>query len=197
MLLPMIALVFASVAMMVLAVAFRVNRLRQRATITDLTAWMGRLLRECAPGSVLVAEPNARDGFLQFALTESRNQWRTVEFGLPDTDWSRGSFADVQDTLAAAGLRCTIDHADADGPVRRFLRARVGGDGAEVLKILATLCPRLAAAMGYPENQTYRITILGGQSPEYRQEVDRHLNQLRKRGRFRAKLIDVIRSLPD
>ncbi len=49
MLLTFVALAFASIAMMVLSVGLRVHRLRWRATVTDLAAWQGRLLREYLP----------------------------------------------------------------------------------------------------------------------------------------------------
>ena len=146
--------------------------------------------------SVLVAEPNARTGFLQFALTERHKEQRTLEFGLPDCEWSQSYFADVQNALDAAGISCTIENAGEERPVRRFLRAELRGRRSQILQRAADLLPRIAAAMGHPENQTYRVSLLGGEAPEHRHEVDARLEQLADGGRFKKKVADFIRSLP-
>lgn len=183
-----IALILAGGSGAIVATAWwRVRRWHRRSTIADVAAWLRRLLREHARGSVLIAEPNARGGFLQFALTQRRGARRTIELGLPDCAWSQKHFADVQDALDSAGIRWTVEAVDVAGPVRRYLRAELSGDHAQVLRIADDLIPRLASAMGYPQNETYRVSLRGGEAPEYAHELAGRFDQMASRGaRFKV-----------
>lgn len=171
----------------------RLQRLRRRASVTDVVAWVGTLLRSFAPGSVLVAEPNGKDGFIQFALTQRDREWRTLEFGLPETDWSRAAMVDIQDLLDSAGVSWILEDAPLGSAIDGFLRAELIGEPANVLERARSLVPRIAAAMGHSVHQTYHVRLLGHDAPEYQHELAGKLEDLPKGGRFGRKLAKVIR----
>jgi len=171
----------------------RLQQLRRRASITDLTAWVGTLLRSFAPGSVLIAEPNGKDGFLQFALTHRNQEWRTLEFGLPETDWSLAAMAEIQVLLDSEGISWKIEVAQPEQTIRCFLRAEFDGERAHVLQRVSSLVPRIAAAMGHSELQTYQVRLLGHDDPEYQHELAKKLENLPNGGRVEKKLAKVVR----
>lgn len=193
----LIAAVLAALFAVVVYQWLRLLRLRQRASVTDVAAWLGTLLRSFAPGSVLIAKPNGKDGFLQFALTHRDREWRTLEFGLPETDWSRAAMVDIQALLSSAGVSWTLEDAPPGSTIVAFLRAELYGDRADVLERASNLVPRLAAAMGYSVHQTYQVQLLGRDAPEYQHELAGKLESLRDGGWFWKKLAEVIRGRTD
>jgi type II secretory pathway pseudopilin PulG len=201
MLLTLMLMVAAALVSALLAIALyqwvRLQRLRRRASLTDVSAWVGTLLRSYAPGSVLIAEPNGKEGFLQFALTQRDREWRTLEFGLPETAWSRAAMAEVQDILDSAGVSWTIEDTPSGSAIDAFLRAELNGDRTDVLERASRLIPRIATAMGHPLHQTYHIQLLGHDSPEYQHELAEQLENLPTGGGFEKKLAEVIRGRTD
>ncbi len=203
MMLTLILTLAAALLSAVLAIALyqwlRLQRLRRRASVMDVAAWVGTLLRSYAPGSVLIAEPNGKDGFIQFALTQRDREWRTLEFGLPDTAWSRAAMARIQDVLDSAGVSWTVEDAPPGSTIDAFLRAELNGVRADVLQRASRLVPRIVAAMGHSLHQTYHVHLLGHDAPEYQHELAEQLENLPKGGRFQKRLAEVIRgrTLPD
>lgn len=128
---------------------WRWQRLRRHASITDVTGWTATLLRGFAPGSVLIAEPNGREGFIQYAVTARRHELRTLEFGLPEVDWSRTAITPIQTLMDSMGISWTFEQADTTHEVQRFLRAEIHGTRAEVLSCIGSLTPRIAGALGH------------------------------------------------
>jgi hypothetical protein len=174
----------------------RLRRLRRRASVVDVCAWLGTLLRSYAPGSILIAEPNGTDGFLQFALTQRAGEWRTLEFGLPETDWSRAALTDIQGLLDSAGVNWRLEAAPPGSMIDAFLRAELQGERADVLERASSLLPRMATAMGHSVHQTYHVQLLGHDAPEYRHELAKRLEDLPKSGRLEKRLARVIRGVP-
>lgn len=196
-----LVLMFAALLSALLATVLyqwlRLQRLRRRSSVTDVAAWVGTLLRSFAPGSVLVAEPNGKDGFLQFALTQRDREWRTLEFGLPETSWSRGAMPDIQNVLDSAGVTWILEDAPPGSIIDGFLRAELNGERADVLKRARSLVPCLAGAMGHSVHQTYRVRLLGHDAPEYHHELAGQLENLPNTGGFANTLAAVIRGRID
>lgn len=192
-LLKLIAAVGAALLALVLYQWFRLQRLRRRASVTDLGSWVGTLLRSFAPGSVLIAEPNGKDGFLQFALTQRRGESCTLEFGLPQTDWSRAAIADVQSLLDSAGVSWTVETGVPGQPVQGFLRAELAGKREHVLQRARILLPRLAIALGHSAHQTYQVELLGHDAAGYPRGLADKLERLPKGGRLERKIAAAVR----
>jgi hypothetical protein len=201
MLVTLILLVIAAVLSALVAVVLhqwlRLQRLRRRASVSDVAAWVGTLLRSYAPGSVLIAEPNGKDGFLQFALTQRDREWRTLEFGLPDTDWSHAAMAGIQNVLNSAEINWTLEDTPPGSPIDTFLRAELSGAGADILELTNRLIPHLTAALGNSVHQTYSVRLLGHDAPEYQHELADKLESLPEAGRFEKTLAEVIRGRAD
>jgi hypothetical protein len=171
----------------------RWQRLRNRASIEDVVTWLGTLLRSFAPGSVVIAESNGGDGFLQFALTQREKEWRTLEFGLPEAEWSRTAITEIQHLLAAAGGRCSLENAPVGQTIERFLRAELSGVRTEVLQKAMSVVPRIAAALGHSAHQTYKVRLLGNEAVDYRAELAEQLENLSRGGRFEKAMAKVVR----
>lgn len=197
MVLMVVGVLLAAPLIVVLYQWVRWDRLRRHAPATSIAAWIGTLLRDFAPGAVLIAEPNGKDGFIQFALTQRRKEWRTLEFGLPETEWSRPVMGDIQALLDSAGVSWT--YADLVGvqATPRFLRAEFVGERTDILHRMSNLVPHLAVAMGYSVHQTYRIRLLGSEAPEYRRELGEKLENMPGSGRFEKKLAALVRGRAD
>lgn len=189
----LLAAFLATAFVIVLYQWLRLQRLRRRASVTDVAAWVGTLLRSYAPGSVLIAEPNGKDGFLQFALTQRDSKWRTLEFGLPETDWSRAAMADIQDLLNSAGVSWTLEELPPGSPLDAFLRAELNGEWAHVRQRANSLVPLIAAALGHSVQQTYHVRLLGHDALEYQHELAESLETLPKAGRLEKKLAEMVR----
>ncbi|HVH13226.1 MAG TPA: hypothetical protein VM759_09250 [Longimicrobium sp.] len=190
MILEILATGAAAGAVGLVVVWLRTRRAQRSAAIGEVSAWLARMLWVHDRGSVLIAEPNGRSGFIQFALTGRLAEWRCIEFGLPETDWSRSYFAAVHDALGRADIRTTIEAGDGNGLVERFLSAEISGGREEVLRAASDMIPRIAAALGHPERQTYRISLEGGESPEYREEIAARLEATPARGLLERKFLD-------
>lgn len=193
MILTLIAAALSALLAIVLYQWLRLQRLRRRASVADIAAWLGTMLRSDAPGSVLIATPDGKDGFLQFALTQRDREWRTLEFGLPETDWSRAAMAEIKDLLDSAGVSWTLEDAPPGSPLDAFLRAELNGDRAHVRERASGLVPLIAAALGHSVHQTYCVQLLGYDAPEYQHELAMKLEALPNAGRFEKNLARVIR----
>jgi hypothetical protein len=175
-------------------------RLRYRSTVYEISRWVATLLKEYAPGSVLIAEPVGRPGFVQFALTGRRRHWRRVEFGLPESDWSRDSIPRVKGVLAAAGIAWTVEVNPGNHAVPHFYRATVEGRDHEVRERLAALIPDLADALGYPSTARYGVKLAGGSSPDAIVEMEDRLwspamDAVAARGPRQRQMIGFLRRL--
>ena len=87
--LAVVALLAACLAVVAKRELRRQKRARTRLPLDRFLWALQPMLHRMRPGAQLAAYPNGRDGFLQLVLAGREGTWRQVEFGLPDTDWSR------------------------------------------------------------------------------------------------------------
>lgn len=187
------ASLLATFAAIVMHQWLRLQRLRHRSSVSDISAWLGTMLRSFTPGSVLIAEANGKAGFIQFALKQRDKGWRRLEFGLPKTEWSSAAMADIQLLLDAAGASWTLEDPPAGATIGGFLRAELSGERTEVLERARSLIPRIAAAIGHKLDQTYTVRLLGDEAPEYPRELAERLENLPKSGVLEKRLAQLIR----
>lgn len=171
----------------------RWRRLRDRATIAEVGRWTATLLRQSAQGSVLIAVANGRPGFLQYALTGRDGDWRRLEFGLPEADWSKEALPAVERVLDRFAVPWTVETNPGNLPVPRFLRAEIEGPREEVLERASALFVELAAALGYDETQTYAVSLQGGDAPEYEAELLARIESLPRQGRVTRGMAALLR----
>lgn len=186
-------LLLSAVLAIVLYQWARLQSLRRRASIADVGAWLGTLLRSFAPGSIVIAEPNGKAGFIQFALTNRGPTSRVIEFGLPQADWSRSAISDIKAVLTSAEVAWSVEVSPPAGGVDSFLRAEIHGAPADVYARVRRLLPALAIALGHPEHQTYRVQLLGREAAEYAGELADALEKLPNAGRWEKKVAGAIR----
>lgn len=186
-------MVLGAAAGAVASFSLRWRRRVRRATVHELGAWTATWLREYAPGSVLIANANGRPGFLQLALTARRRDRRRVEFGLPETGWSREHLPAVERVLDAAGVEWRIETNPGNPAVPRYLRATLEGTRAEVLERASVLLPELAAALGHPAHQSYSVELQGREDPEHDAELGAQLERLAGEGRLPRWLVRAVR----
>jgi hypothetical protein len=179
-LLALLALV-AVVATVVLAFAYRdlrrARRARTRATVDQLRRWVNAMLWQYAPGATLLADANGGRGFLQLALTGREGEWRRVKFGLPDAEWSHENFALAAVALEEGADAAQVEENPGNVHVPRFLRIALEGERDEVAGRAAELLHRAAAVLELGPEQTFTVTVHGGDHPDFLRDTLEKIEQ--------------------
>lgn len=170
-----ILFVFATLAALLAVAKWRLmrrfRRARTRIPLERCLLALRTMLRQLRPGALFAAAPNGRDGFLQLILTDREGNWREVEFGLPDADWSRARFDHAVAVLGELEPDCEVEHTPGNPDVPRFLRVWIHGGEASVLERATALVRAAAEVLGFPEEQTYNLVFRGQDHPDYMREL--------------------------
>ncbi|MFL5538029.1 MAG: hypothetical protein ACJ8J0_03515 [Longimicrobiaceae bacterium] len=145
----------------------RLERRRTSVTVDRMAGYVKGLLLSRAPGSTLVFDANDGDGFLQLALTGREGDWRRVEFGLPDAEWSHENFALAVLTLGGDAAECLVEEDPRNVQVPRFLSVLLEGDSEDVAARAATLLGTAAQTLGFSAAQTFTVSMSGRDHPDF------------------------------
>lgn len=156
----------------------RARRACSAVSLEEVRGFVERMLEKRARGAFLIAHANGREGFLQLALTGRKRDWRRVELGVPDCEWSRPNF-DVAVLLLSEGASTWMVEEHPDNPnVPRFLRVTLQGRSENVLKRSAVLLHRAANVLEFPPDQRYRIEVNGRDHPDYMRAMADRADQM-------------------
>jgi hypothetical protein len=135
-------------------------RYHRRRTIQQLGQFVDGFLVQMAPGSTLIAEREGDAGFLQLAMLSASGTWQSVEFGLPDTDWSRGHFDRVLEDLRHHGFPVQVE-AGTSAEVTRFLRIAQAGEVEPLGRQLHRMLSVTHRALEWPADQRFVVHFEG------------------------------------
>jgi hypothetical protein len=130
-------------------------------TLGQLGHSIDSFLIQMAPGSTLIAHREGQTGFLQLAMRSASSNWQSVEFGLPETEWSQGHFDQVAQQLRQDGFDVDIQ-AGTSGQVTRFLSVSQSGDLEPLRRQLRRLFSIVHAALEWPADQRFVVHYEGG-----------------------------------
>lgn len=156
--------------------------------LTDLTRFVETFLLQLAPGSVFLLERETKPGFLQLAMIDRRDQWRTIEFGLPDDEWSHNQFDLVHAAMQSAGYSTEVETNEGNKQIPRFLRVYVEGNTDELTIVLLQLLETAANKLEFGVQDRYTLQMLGETAPEYTRDLADRLEQL-PRGNWFSRII--------
>jgi hypothetical protein len=146
----------------------------RRVSLSGLHRFVSSLPAQMAPGGFFIADRESGPGFLQLALREYGHMRCTLEFGLPEVDWSAERFATVAESLRTAHFEPVIE--PGRGTVSRFLRVMVAGPEPHVIERAEQLLALVARELGWGPATTFRVRFGGSIAP------GRTLERLRARG---------------
>jgi hypothetical protein len=171
----------------------RSERARTTTTLDQMAGWVNALVLRYAPGAFLAAASNDGPGFLQLAVTGREGDWRRVEFGLPDAEWSRESFALAVSLLEEHATDARLEHDSENANVPRFLRLTIAGNHAEVTRRATELLRSAAVLLSFPPEGTYTMSLTGNYHPEYYRSVAAEVESGDLPQWFRRRLVAFIR----
>ena len=129
-------------------------------TLDQLARSVDSFLVQMAPGSTMIAQREGAPGFLQLSMRSASRGWQSVEFGMPETDWSRGRFDQLVKQLRKDGFSVQVE-AGTSAEVTRFLRVPQAG-GVEPLGLRLHRMLRVAhEALEWPPDQRFVIHYEG------------------------------------
>lgn len=196
-LVALLALLAGSAVVVVKREMRRQRRARTRLQFDRFLWALQPLLHRMRPGAELAAFPNGRDGFLQLVLTGREGSLREVEFGLPDTDWSRTRFDQAVDVLQEHASSWLVEHTPGNPDVPRFLRVWIYGEEDEVREQTAALLHAAAEVLSFPASQTYNVEFTGEDHPDYMRALADQLEQDPRTPRLVRKLVPFYRRQAD
>lgn len=162
--------------------------------LTDLKRFLDSFLTSLAPGSVFLLERETKPGFLQLAMIERRDQWRKIEFGLPDDEWSHNQFDLVHAAMQGAGYSTQVETNEGNKQIPRFLRVYVEGNTDDLAIVLLQLFETAANQLQFGTQDRYTLQMLGETAPEYTRDVANRLEQLPRGGWFTRILAKFLRN---
>jgi hypothetical protein len=155
----------ATVAVMLLVAALWRWGMRptyyRNMTLEELGRSIDSFLVQMTPGSTLIANRQSGAGFVQLAIHSASGQWQSVEFGLPETEWSQDNFDRLVKTLGREGFPVILDAGSSDR-VRRFLRVAVTGESASLGAQLHQLFRLAHGALGWAPGEQFTVHFEGG-----------------------------------
>jgi hypothetical protein len=134
-------------------------RVYRNISLKELRRFVSSLLAQMAPGGFFVAERQGGAGFLQLALRTATPDFYTVEFGLPEIDWSAPHFEAVRAALERNAFEDTIE--EGAGEVSRFMRVVITGTAEQVGDRAVTLFKSVAESMGWGTSSTFAVRFGG------------------------------------
>ena len=133
--------------------------IHRRIPLSGLRRFVASLPAQMAPGGFFIADRESGPGFLQLALREYSHRRCTLEFGLPELDWSAEHFGTVEASLTAAHFEPVVE--PGRGAVSRFMRVLIAGPEAQVIERSQELFALVARDMGWDPATTFRVRFGG------------------------------------
>jgi hypothetical protein len=130
-------------------------------TLEELGRSIDGFLVQMAPGSTLIAERQGGAGFLQLAIRSASGHWQSVEFGLPEAEWSQGNFDRLVETLGREGFPVILEPGNS-GRVNRFLRVAVAGESVSLGTQLHQLFRVAHGTLGWTPGEQFTVHFEGG-----------------------------------
>jgi hypothetical protein len=134
-------------------------RVYRNVPLRSLRRYVWSLLAQMGPGGFLVAERRGGMGFLQLAMRRAASETYTVEFGLPDIDWSTGRFETLRASMVAHRFEPSLE--PGTGQVSRFLRVLVTGTSEEVIDRALALFELVATGLGWGDSPSFDVHFGG------------------------------------
>lgn len=135
----------------------------RRIALPDLRRFVASLPAQMEPGGFFIADRESGPGFLQLALREYGHMQCTLEFGLPEVNWSTSRFDEVVAGAKAAHFDVTVE--PGRGAVSRFLRVAIAGPEPHVIERSEQLLALVARSLGWDQGTTYRVRFGGSLDP--------------------------------
>ena len=154
-----IALTVTVVAVFLVRYLLKLPFIHRRIALAELRRFVATLPMTRDPGGFFIANREHAPGFLQVALREYRDFRCTLEFGLPEVDWSAHRFPDVVASLQASHFAPTVEVGS--GAVSRFLRVVLAGSEDRVIERCMELLVQVATELGWPPETTFRVQLGG------------------------------------
>jgi hypothetical protein len=146
----------------------------RRIPLSGLHRFVASLPAQMASGGFFIADRESGPGFLQLALSNYGQMQCTLEFGLPELDWSKERFEAVTSALKAAHYDPVVE--PGQGAVSRFLRVIIAGPEENVIARSDQLLSLVSRELGWENRDTFRVRFGGSIEP------GRALERLRARG---------------
>jgi len=134
-------------------------RVYRNIPLNGLRRFVSSLLSQMAPGGFFVANRQGGAGFLQLALRTTTPQSYTVEFGLPEIDWSAPHFESVRSAVERDAFEHTIEQGTGD--VSRFMRIVITGTAEQVGDRALTLFKIVADTLGWDASSSFTVRFGG------------------------------------
>lgn len=135
----------------------------RRIPLAGLRRFVASLPAQMAPGGFFIADRESGPGFLQLALRDYGHMRCTLEFGLPELDWSKERFAAVTTALKAAHYDPVVE--PGRGAVSRFLRVIIAGPEENVIARGDQLLSLVSRELGWEPGGTFRVRFGGSIEP--------------------------------
>ena len=129
----------------------------RRILLSGLRRFVASLPAQMSPGGFFIADRESGPGFLQVALREYGHVECTLEFGLPQVDWSADRFPAIVAALQTARFDPIVE--PAEGSVSRFLRVLIRGPEPHVIQRSMQLLQLVARELGW--ETTFRVRFGG------------------------------------
>jgi hypothetical protein len=133
--------------------------IHRNVPINGLRSYVESLLAQMGPGGYLIAKRRNGDGFLQLAMRGVTPDTYSVEFGLPEIDWSASDFEAVRQSITAQGFEATVELRS--GRVSRFMRVVVAGSRETVIDQSLALFELVAAGLRWTDAPTFDVQFGG------------------------------------
>ena len=117
--------------------------------VRDLRRFIHGLVLQASAGSLLIAEREGGEGFIQLALVKASNGWGEVELGIPDVAWSNASFAQIELALDSAGFSPSTEQLPGS---MRFMRTRFAGTPDVVADAASRAAALVAQELAWSES---------------------------------------------
>jgi hypothetical protein len=116
--------------------------------------YLPNLVGQAPRAQFFIAERISGPGFLQVAVTDARNSWCSLEFGLPDAEWARDNFDEVDRVLRSHSFVPQIEEGSTDA-VPRFLRLTLTGPAETVIPQMGQVLSLVASGLGWDAATDY------------------------------------------
>lgn len=135
----------------------------RRVPLSSLRQFVASLTAQMAPGGFFIADRESGPGFLQLALRDYGHLQCTLEFGLPEVEWSAKALPRVEASLKAAHFETAVE--PGRGAVPRFLRVLIAGPEPSVIERSEQLLGMVVRDLGWGPDTTFRVHFGGSLAP--------------------------------
>jgi len=145
--------------------------------LSELSKSLHWFLGEAGAASVLVLDRESGGGFLQFRVTDRKDNRLQIDFGLPDADWCRRSFDGITEALERAGYFCVMETDRSNHEVPRFMTVRLRGTPGELNDRMCGLLHEVAPRLGFASGELYTLRTTTTISADYQRHLAHDLER--------------------